>query len=81
MDNHETQSRQSESDRRDFLRSCGRFAATVPPAMTVMLATSLNSNAIAKSTGSGDTGNGHVDTGNGHVDTGKGHTDKGKGGH
>jgi hypothetical protein len=70
MDHHDSSARQSESDRRDFLKSCGRFAATVPPAMTVMLATSLNSNAIAKSTGAGDTGSGHVDTGNGHVDKG-----------
>jgi hypothetical protein len=55
--------RQSEEDRRNFLKSCGRFAATVPPAMTIMLATSLTSNAIAKSTGSPDVGNGHIDTG------------------
>jgi hypothetical protein len=46
----------SENDRRSFLKSCGRFAATVPPTMTVMLATSLTSNAIAKSTGTRDTG-------------------------
>jgi len=38
-------------DRRRFLKTCGRFAATVPPAMTVLLSTSLSSKAIAKSTG------------------------------
>jgi hypothetical protein len=56
MDNSEHSISNSENDRRSFLKSCGRFAATVPPTMTVMLATSLTSNAIAKSTGARDTG-------------------------
>ena len=38
-----------ETARRDFLKSCGRFAATVPPAMTILLSTSLSSQAIAQS--------------------------------
>ena len=42
-----------QEDRRRFLKTCGRFAATVPPAMTVLLSTSLSSKAIAKSTGGG----------------------------
>lgn len=42
-----------EEDRRRFLKTCGRFAATVPPAMTILLSTSLSSKAIAKSTGGG----------------------------
>ena len=42
-----------QEDRRRFLQSCGRFAVTVPPAMTVLLSTSLSSKAIAKSTGGG----------------------------
>ncbi len=70
MDTFNGAGRRSEEDRRSFLKSCGRFAATVPPAITVMLSTSLTSKAIAKSTGAGDSGNGHVDTGNGHVDSG-----------
>ena len=41
-------------DRRDFLKSCGRFAMTVPPAMTLLLSTSLTSPAIAQSYGAGD---------------------------
>jgi hypothetical protein len=41
-------------DRRDFLKSCGKFAVTVPPVVTVLLSTSLASEALAKSTG--DTG-------------------------
>ena len=42
-----------QEDRRRFLQSCGRFAVTVPPAMTILLSTSLSSKAIAKSTGGG----------------------------
>ena len=44
----------SEDDRREFLKRCGKFAATVPPAVTLLLSTSLTSDAIA---GSGN-GNG-----------------------
>ncbi|KFG90111.1 hypothetical protein BV98_002054 [Sphingobium herbicidovorans NBRC 16415] len=43
-------------DRRRFLQSCGRFAVTVPPAITVMLSTSLLSDAIAASSGGGGGG-------------------------
>jgi hypothetical protein len=70
MSNKEQTSLQSEEDRRNFLRTCGRFITTVPPAMATLLTTSLTSRAIAKSTGAGDSGNGHVDMGNGHVDFG-----------
>ncbi len=38
-------------DRREFLKSCGRFAAVTPPAMTLLLSTSLTSTAIASSGG------------------------------
>lgn len=44
-------------DRREFLKSCGKFAVVTPPAMTLLLSTSLSSTAIA---GSG----GHVVHGN-----------------
>ena len=37
-------------DRRD-LKKCGKFAAVTPPAITMLLSTSLTSNAIAKSGG------------------------------
>jgi hypothetical protein len=40
-------------DRRKFLISCGRFAAVTPPAMTLLLSTSLTSTAIARSGFSG----------------------------
>jgi hypothetical protein len=36
-------------DRRKFLISCGKFAAVTPPAMTLLLSTSLTSTAIAQS--------------------------------
>ncbi|PSO14982.1 hypothetical protein [Bradyrhizobium sp. MOS003] len=38
-------------DRREFLKSCGKFAAVTPPAMTLLLSTSLTSAAIARSGG------------------------------
>ncbi|CAN7579779.1 hypothetical protein [Mesorhizobium sp. LjRoot246] len=52
--------------RRDFLKKAGRFAAVTPPAITLLLGTSLNSEAVAKSggtrpgKGSGDKNHVHV---------------------
>ena len=40
-------------DRRKFLASCGKFAAVTPPAITMLLSTSLSSEAVAASTGGG----------------------------
>ena len=40
-----------DEDRREFLKTCGKFAAVTPPAMTMLLSTSLTSNAIAQSGG------------------------------
>lgn len=40
-----------DDDRREFLKACGRFAAVTPPAMTLLLSTSLTSAAIAHSGG------------------------------
>lgn len=51
VDELHTETRARE-DRRAFLRTAGRFAVTVPPAMTVLLSTSLSSPAIAQSVGS-----------------------------
>ncbi len=46
-------------DRRKFLVSCGRFAAVTPPALTLLLSTSLTSTAIAHSGSRGhDSGRG-----------------------
>jgi hypothetical protein len=46
-----------DDDRREFLKTCGRFAAVTPPALTVLLSTSLTSNVIAGSMGSSGKGN------------------------
>lgn len=47
-------------DRREFLRNCGKFAAVTPPAMTLLLSTSLTSTAIASSGGvQGNNGKGN----------------------
>jgi hypothetical protein len=52
--------------RRDFLKKAGRFAVVTPPAITLLLGTSLNSKAIAKSGGTrpgwgwGDKNHNHI---------------------
>jgi hypothetical protein len=51
-----------DEDRRRFLATCGRFAAVTPPVVTMLLSTSMTSNAIAKS------GNGNNGYGNGGGD-------------
>nr|WIE92047.1 hypothetical protein P9270_002225 [Mesorhizobium sp. WSM4875] len=52
--------------RRDFLKKAGRFAAVTPPAITLLLGTSLSSRAIAKSGGSRP-GNGWGDKNHVHL--------------
>jgi len=49
---------EANEDRRKFLASCGRFAAVTPPAITMLLSTSLSSEAIAHSGGRGQWGGG-----------------------
>jgi hypothetical protein len=51
---------QEIEDRRNFLKSAGRFAAVTPPAITLLLSTSLTSDAIAHS----GIGHGHDKPGN-----------------
>ncbi|HEY4140324.1 MAG TPA: hypothetical protein VGM57_02860 [Pseudolabrys sp.] len=41
----------ASEDRRKFLATCGKFAIVTPPALTLLLSTSLNSTAIAGSSG------------------------------
>lgn len=48
-----------DEDRRKFLAACGKFAIVTPPALTVLLSTSLHSEAIAGSGGNGGSGGGH----------------------
>jgi hypothetical protein len=43
----------AEKDRRKFLATCGKFAVVTPPAITLLLSTSLHSSAIAQSGGGG----------------------------
>jgi hypothetical protein len=50
------QEQQEIEDRRNFLKSAGRFAAVTPPAITLLLSTSLTSDAIAHSGGKGHGG-------------------------
>jgi hypothetical protein len=45
-------------DRRKFLISAGRFAAVTPPAITLLLSTSLASDAVAHSGAQAADGNG-----------------------
>ncbi len=49
----------ADEDRRKFLAACGKFAIVTPPAITVLLSTSLTSTAVAQSGGrSSDGGRG-----------------------
>ena len=48
--------RELDADRRKFLAACGRFAVVTPPAVTLLLSTSLHSDAIAHSGGGGGGG-------------------------
>jgi uncharacterized membrane protein len=43
----------AHKDRRKFLATCGKFAVVTPPAITMLLSTSLHSSAIAHSGGRG----------------------------
>jgi hypothetical protein len=56
---------ETNEDRRKFLATCGRFAIVTPPAITLLLSTSLNSPAVANSGGRGssDDGGGNSDGG------------------
>jgi hypothetical protein len=67
--NHSDQ--REDEDRRKFLAACGNFAVVTPPAITLLLSTSLNSTAIAQS------GAGGADGGKGG---GKGNNGWGNGG-
>jgi hypothetical protein len=53
-----------DDDRRKFLAACGKFAVVTPPALTVLLSTSLNSTAIAQSGGREDKDPGNGGRGN-----------------
>jgi hypothetical protein len=63
----------TEDDRREFLKTCGRFAAVTPPVMTALLSTTLTSTAVMASGGSYHPNNGF---GNGSSDGVPGNSDK-----
>src|SRR4051794_2237232 len=44
----------ADEDRRKFLAACVKFALATPPAITVLLSTSLHSSAVARSGRRGD---------------------------
>jgi hypothetical protein len=54
----------TDADRREFLATCGKFAVVTPPAVTMLLSTSLHSPAIAQSSGA----RGHSDEHEQHHD-------------
>jgi hypothetical protein len=47
------------ADRRKFLASCGKFAVITPPAITLLLSTTLTSTAVMASGGPGNSDWGH----------------------
>lgn len=51
----------ADEDRRKFIAACGKFAIVTPPAVTLLLSTSLNSTAIAASTGGNQNQQGNDD--------------------
>ena len=57
--NEQTSDASADEDRRQFLATCGKFAAVTPPSITLLLSTSLNSTAIARSGGNGNNGRGN----------------------
>jgi hypothetical protein len=58
-DHDQISDRSADEDRRRFLATCGKFAAITPPAITMLLSTSLNSTAIARSGAKGNNGFGN----------------------
>jgi len=54
-----------EADRRKFLATCGKFAVVTPPSITMLLSTSLTSDAIAASANNNFLAKGNNGVGNG----------------
>jgi hypothetical protein len=49
--NEQAQEMSADEDRRKFLEACGKFAVVTPPAITLLLSTSLNSTSAMASSG------------------------------
>lgn len=69
LETHSKHQPDADGDRRKFLATCGKFAIVTPPAITLLLSTSLHSQAIAMSGGKGrDNDHGNNGYGNGGGD-------------
>jgi len=62
MDQERKEDGKAGADRREFLATAGKFAVVVPPAMSMLLSTTMASPAIAASSG-GQKGNNGVGNG------------------
>ena len=60
---HNPENEAETADRRKFLATCGKFAVVTPPAITMLLSTSLTSDAIAGSGTSYSRGGSHPNNG------------------
>jgi hypothetical protein len=60
MKKHSGRRREPAGERRDFLKLAGKAAVVTPPAMSLLLSTSLDSEAIAGSDGKTFPGQGHT---------------------
>ena len=72
--NEQTSDASADEDRRKFLATCGKFAAVTPPSITLLLSTSLNSTAIARSGGNAGGNNGRGNGGRDGSPNGKSDT-------
>jgi hypothetical protein len=54
--NHQVSPNDTDLARRNFLKSCGKFAVVTPPAISLLLSTSLDSPAVAASGANGSSG-------------------------
>jgi hypothetical protein len=54
--NHQVSTKDTDLARRNFLKSCGKFAVVTPPAISLLLSTSLDSPAVAASGANGGGG-------------------------
>ncbi len=60
-----------DEDRRQFLKTCGRFAVVTPPVMVTLLSTTLTSTAVMASSGRVHRNNGWGNGGNDGSPNGK----------
>ena len=66
--NEQAQEMSADEDRRKFLEACGKFAVVTPPAITLLLSTSLNSTSAMASSGGWQGGNSQGDNNNAQGD-------------